>query len=166
MFRGTNTRRRASDSWPVFTKPGCTPCGNIYSPLSGDMITWRFLWETIQASGWNRSSKCFCSRKRIRGVSYLHCSSLLGSQWWCNGKTGCHRSHPPGALQANTTFNYLHNRAGSLIHVQVTLNSPFSVSVTWCSISSYFASSWNNNGMMSFVVRHSTPDAVSFLFSP
>lgn len=50
--------------------------------------------------------------------------------------------------------------------MQVTLNSPFSVSVTWCSISSYFASSWNNNGMMSFVVRHSTPDAVSFLFSP
>lgn len=54
----------------------------------------------------------------------------------------------------------------SFIHVQVTLNSPFSVSVTWCSISSYFASSWNNNRMMSFVARHSTPDAISFLFSP
>lgn len=125
VFRGTNTCRRASDSWPVFTKPGCTPCGNAVSAdggkhwlsLSGDMITWRFLWETIQASGWKRSSKCFCSRKRIRGVSYLHCSSLLGSQWWCNGKTGCHRSHPQGALQANTTFNYLHNRAGSLLVV-------------------------------------------------
>lgn len=41
VFRGINTCRRASDSWPVFTKPGCTPCanavsqqtvGNIYSP--------------------------------------------------------------------------------------------------------------------------------------
>jgi len=27
----------------------------------------------------------------------------------------------------------------------VTLHSPFSVSVTWCSISSYLASSWDNN---------------------
>lgn len=45
--------------WPAFTKPGCTPCGGFrqtlnlsrrwetFTLLSADLITWRFLVETI-----------------------------------------------------------------------------------------------------------------------
>lgn len=123
---------------PPHSMSRCLLC-NIVNNIEPDEPIWVF-W-----SSWCRFVHFFFHLMRRWAGSYRHCCySLLGFQRWCNGKTGCHQIHPQGVLQGNESFEHkLQNNSKLCVWGCRFKSSPFSVSVTWFSISSYFASSWD-----------------------
>lgn len=75
--------------------------------------------------------------------SYHHCCSPLGLQRWCNGKMACHQIHPLGDLrEIGKRWAQPGGQEGPGRPIKC---SPFSVSVTWFTHSSYLASSYKEN---------------------
>lgn len=105
--------------------------------------------NTSGETGYGDTGACRTARKDLitawaETCSYRHCCCPPGLQQWCNGRMVCHQIHPPGDLgereeRMRATCRTAQSPDGK------TEDSPFSVSVTWFSHSSYLASSWDEN---------------------